>query len=165
MLFMSRIMADIDTRSVFQSICRTPFAWIAVTTRNDAVCRIEMFESRPRKVFASGSLDKDVCQILQHWFSGGDWPQGIPLELAGTEYQNKVWRALLQIPCGETRTYGEMAKQLGSAPRAIGGACRRNPVPLLIPCHRVVAANGDGGFAGHTQGFWMNSKRWLLAHE
>jgi methylated-DNA-[protein]-cysteine S-methyltransferase len=158
-------MAAIDAAPVFQSICKVPFGWLEVITCNEAVDRIGMFETRPQKVFTPGSLDKHVCEILQHWFSGGVWPQGIHLNLAGTEFQKKVWRALLQIPVGETRTYGDLAKQLGSAPRAIGGACRRNPVPLLVPCHRVVAANGDGGFAGHTDGFWMDAKRWLLAHE
>ena len=69
------------------------------------------------------------------------------------------------IPAGSTRTYGELAKQLGTSARAIGGACRANPVLLLIPCHRVVAAHDKGGFAGHRSGRWVDIKRRLLQLE
>ena len=69
------------------------------------------------------------------------------------------------IPRGEVRTYGELAKQLNSSARAVGNACRRNPIPIIIPCHRVVAKKGIGGFAGHTEGATIELKQWLLAFE
>ncbi len=89
----------------------------------------------------------------------------VPLELAGTDFQHRVWTALGRIPPGEVLTYGELARQLGTAPRALGQACRANPVPILVPCHRVVAATGRGGYAGATGGRLLAIKRWLLAHE
>jgi len=86
-------------------------------------------------------------------------------EPAGTPFQRRVWRAISAIPVGCTRTYSEVAAELGSSPRAVGGACRANPYPLLVPCHRVVALNGLGGFSGDTKGRLLAFKRRLLAHE
>ena len=87
-----------------------------------------------------------------------------PLDVSrGTEFQQRVWEELLWIPCGETRSYGEIAKSVRKpkAVRAVGGACGANPIPLLIPCHRVLAANGGiGGFSGG-----MEWKQKLLAAE
>jgi methylated-DNA-[protein]-cysteine S-methyltransferase len=84
---------------------------------------------------------------------------------SGTAFQQRVWRALCDIPAGETRTYGELAKMLNSAPRAVGQACRRNPLPILVPCHRVVSAQGIGGYDGADAGVELQRKRWLLCHE
>jgi len=83
----------------------------------------------------------------------------------GTPFQHRVWRALREIPPGEVRTYGELARSLGSGSRAVAGACRANPWPLLIPCHRIIGASGAGGYCGHTQGPYLAIKQWLLAHE
>ena len=88
----------------------------------------------------------------------------LPAQLAGSAFQNKVWLAIYAIPLGQTRTYSELATQLQSGPRAVANACGANRLPLLIPCHRVVAKNGLGGFMrGDENG--LSIKRWLLAHE
>jgi methylated-DNA-[protein]-cysteine S-methyltransferase len=88
----------------------------------------------------------------------------LPAQLAGSAFQNKVWLAIYAIPLGQTRTYSELAAQLQSGPRAVANACGANRLPLLIPCHRVVAKNGLGGFMrGDKNG--LSIKRWLLAHE
>jgi methylated-DNA-[protein]-cysteine S-methyltransferase len=88
----------------------------------------------------------------------------LPAQLAGSAFQNKVWLAIYGIPLGQTRTYSELATQLQSGPRAVANACGANRLPLLIPCHRVVAKNGLGGFMrGDKNG--LSIKRWLLAHE
>lgn len=88
----------------------------------------------------------------------------LPAQLAGSAFQQKVWLAILAIPLGQTRTYSELAAQLQSGPRAVANACGANRLPLLIPCHRVVAKNGLGGFMrGDKNG--LSIKRWLLAHE
>lgn len=89
----------------------------------------------------------------------------LPLKPAGTSFQRRVWQAIAAIPSGETRSYGEIARALGSAPRAVGQACGANPYPLVIPCHRVVGAAGIGGFAHARDGLLLAVKRWLLAHE
>lgn len=92
-------------------------------------------------------------------------PCELPLRPAGTAFQRRVWRALRGIPCGSTRTYGELAHELGSAAQAVGNACRRNPIAILVPCHRVCSASGLGGYAGATTGFWPELKQRLLQHE
>jgi methylated-DNA-[protein]-cysteine S-methyltransferase len=89
----------------------------------------------------------------------------VPLVLDGTPFQRLVWRALRRIPSGRVMTYGELARQLKTSARAVGNACRANPVPLFVPCHRVVAKGGEGGFMGRRGGPALGLKRWLLQHE
>jgi len=90
-----------------------------------------------------------------------------PLDITATAFQWRVWDALTRIPAGETRSYGEIATLLRSSARAVGGACGANPIPLVVPCHRIVASGGKiGGFMGaRDDGFELGIKRWLLAHE
>jgi len=83
----------------------------------------------------------------------------------GTAFQQKVWGALLDIPSGTTMTYGELAKELQSSARAVGQACKNNPTPIIIPCHRVVSKQGKGGYLGQTEGKLAYIKTWLLQHE
>lgn len=104
-------------------------------------------------------------QLLRYF---DDPKQGFDLPLrfvVGTAYQQRVWRTLAQIPVGTAWSYGQLADHLESVARAVGGACRRNPIPLVLPCHRVVAANGLGGFSGATGGRALEIKYWLLRHE
>ncbi len=89
----------------------------------------------------------------------------IDLESKGTLFQKQVWKTLSSIPSGETRTYGSLAKQLKTSPRALGQACRVNPILLVVPCHRVVATGGIGGFGGSMAGRSIEIKQWLLEHE
>ena len=93
--------------------------------------------------------------------------QVIPLKLLklGTLFQHTVWAEMLKIPWGQTRTYSEIARQLDSAPRAVGNACRANHYPWFIPCHRVVAMSGLGGYSGQTVGPLMSIKETLLSYE
>jgi methylated-DNA-[protein]-cysteine S-methyltransferase len=86
----------------------------------------------------------------------------LPLAPAGTAYQRRVWQALCDIPPGVTRTYADIARAVGGSPRAVGGANGRNPIPIVIPCHRVVATTGIGGYSG---GDGPATKRYLLDHE
>jgi methylated-DNA-[protein]-cysteine S-methyltransferase len=90
----------------------------------------------------------------------------LPLAIRGTAFQQRVWRGIAGIGAGHVWTYGQLAREIGSVPRAVGQACGSNPLPIVIPCHRVVASGGIGGFAHHPgEGFYRNVKRWLLAHE
>ena len=107
-------------------------------------------------------LDKARSQIAEY-LAGNRSSFDIPLDLVGTDFQVDVWHALDQIPFGETRSYGELADQLNrpGAARAVGAATGRNPVSLIIPCHRLVGSSGKlTGFAGG-----IDAKRWLLEHE
>ncbi|BAO44863.1 methylated-DNA--[protein]-cysteine S-methyltransferase [Thiolapillus brandeum] len=159
-------MTDKCPLTEYQGVCTTPIGWVGIATAGDAIARVDIMARRPNMSPDRDGLALRACKALEGWLvEGGQWPRFPALAPQGSVFQRRVWEALLQIPPGQTKTYGDLALALGSSPRAVGGACRRNPIPLFIPCHRVVAANGDGGFAGHTSGHWMDIKRWLLAHE
>lgn len=108
---------------------------------------------------------KNILLQLKNYFSSAISFNAISLAPQGTSFQQSVWHELSKIPVGETRTYGEIAHKLNSSARAVGNACRRNPVQIIVPCHRVVSAKGLGGYAGETQGRQLDIKRWLLNHE
>jgi methylated-DNA-[protein]-cysteine S-methyltransferase len=101
------------------------------------------------------------CQ-LRAYFAGRLRQFDLPLMIKGSPFDKRVWEAMRQIPYGQTRRYGELAMEIGSAPRAIGGACGRNRLPIVIPCHRVLASNGLGGFSG---GSGLATKEALLTLE
>ena len=106
-------------------------------------------------------LNRAVYQLNAYFFCGLRHFD-LPLAPAGTAFQRAVWRQMQAIPYGETRTYGEIARWLRSAPRAVGRACGRNPIPIVIPCHRVVASAGLGGYSGDGG---ADTKHWLLQLE
>jgi methylated-DNA-[protein]-cysteine S-methyltransferase len=101
-------------------------------------------------------------RALEDYFDGKPLPGDLPLRPAGSAYRQRVWRALREIPPGETRTYREIAAVAGGSPRSVGGANAANPIPILIPCHRVVATGGIGGYSG---GEGLPTKQALLALE
>jgi methylated-DNA-[protein]-cysteine S-methyltransferase len=106
-----------------------------------------------------------IHRQLNEYFESRATDFDLPLALQGTLFQRRLWAELIRIPFGQTRTYGEIARLLGSSPRAVGQACRANPCPIVVPCHRVVAIKGLGGFSGDTSGRKLAVKRWLLDHE
>ncbi len=143
---------------------KSPVGTLSVEATDDGICSIR-FGGRdgarpPISKKTRHNLEAGL-QALADYFSGHS-PLLPPLDLHGTEFQRIVWEALLEIPWGETVTYGELAARLGGAgARAVGTANAKNPVAILVPCHRVVATGGGlGGYAGGT-----DKKRWLLAHE
>ena len=119
---------------------------------------------RPLRTPTRG-LALDLSQQLEAYFKLELQQFDIPLDLQGTQYQAKVWQQVAAIPYAQTLTYGHIAEILASGARAVGNACRRNPVPILIPCHRVVRADQIGGYCGHISGPIMQQKDWLLRHE
>lgn len=115
---------------------------------------------------APDGATRDVLDQLFHYFEDPRWRFDLPIAMDGTPFQRRVWEALRRIPPGSTCSYGELARALESSPRAVGGACRRNPVPIVVPCHRVIAAaGGAGGFMGQREGDALSIKMWLLDHE
>ncbi len=96
---------------------------------------------------------------LEEYFDGARLDFDLPLAPFGSDYQKRVWAALCRIPAGATRSYGDIAREAGGSPRSVGGANGRNPIPILIPCHRVLAGNGIGGYSG---GDGLPTKRFLL---
>lgn len=106
---------------------------------------------------------KEATRQLERYFNRELHRFDLPLVARGTDFQKRVWAMMREIPFGETVTYGDMAAALGSGPRAVGMACGRNPIPIIVPCHRVLAAGGkEGGFSG---GRGLPTKRQLLAIE
>lgn len=119
-----------------------------------------------KEMKAKTPLAAEAARQLHAYLRDPDFIFGLPLKPAGTHFQRRVWQQISAIPCGRTQTYGELAGALNNAPRAVGQACGANFFPLVIPCHRVVAANGGlGGFSRQGGGFLLDVKRWLLAHE
>jgi methylated-DNA-[protein]-cysteine S-methyltransferase len=111
----------------------------------------------------STALLKEAARQLERYFARTLTRFDLPLAARGTDFQKSVWKMMSEIPYGETATYGGMAMALGSGPRAIGMACGRNPIPIIVPCHRVLGSGGkEGGFSG---GQGLPTKRKLLALE
>lgn len=111
-------------------------------------------------------LAHEAVRQLRAWLADPRQVFTLPLAAAGTPFQRRVWLAISAIPSGRTLGYGELAAHLGSGARAIGNACGANPYPIVVPCHRVIAAQHRlGGFANQRAGWLLEVKRWLLAHE
>jgi methylated-DNA-[protein]-cysteine S-methyltransferase len=147
-------------------ILDTPLGKLGVVLDGSAVTRMDFLPAHTRDRPARSAGARHVARILRSYFRcAGPLADELPLCLQGTAFQQRVWQALRAIPCGEVRTYGELAARLGSGARAVGNACRHNPVPVIVPCHRVVGAAGIGGYAGRTAGRELERKRWLLRHE
>ena len=108
---------------------------------------------------------ENIQTQLRNYFSKASAFSSVALLPEGTAFQKSVWSELCKIPFGETRSYGDIAKSLHSSARAVGNACRKNPIAIIVPCHRVVSVTGIGGYAGETAGKQLDIKRWLLKHE
>ena len=149
----------------FTGPCQTPLGILLVTVTTDAVVSVRFAEDNGEhtRVGTSPLLEQAVHQI-EEYFQGERREFDLPLDLSqGTEFQKVVWQDLMEIPFGEKRSYAELAVSSGSkgAARAVGAACSRNPLLLLVPCHRVLGS--DGSLTGFAAGVEM--KKWLLDHE
>lgn len=144
-------------------IMSSPIGKLAVHTDAHSIVALDYAARGPVSKTLS-PLQRRIKQQIEKYF---DSPRDfdLPMQVRGTDFQKKVWRIMQKIPAGRTLQYGEVARRLHSSPRAVGNACRANPIPLLIPCHRIVAKNGLGGFSGKSTGVTVERKRWLLEHE
>jgi methylated-DNA-[protein]-cysteine S-methyltransferase len=152
----------------FDACVATPFATLGITTSEAHLTGLRFLApGTPAKAPARGTLAHLVCVQVQEYLADGRFEFELPLKLSGTHHRLAVWEAMQRIPAGSTRTYGELAAELRSSARAVGGACGANPIPLIVPCHRIIAASGRiGGFMGaKAEGFELGIKRWLLEHE
>ncbi|AIY43237.1 Methylated-DNA--protein-cysteine methyltransferase [Collimonas arenae] len=151
----------------FTAVVAAPFG--AVGIRTDAGLLRELVYLPPsfHEKDASDALSARVAEQVCRYFAQPDFRFDLPLAPLGTAFQHRVWKAISAIPRGEILTYGQVAKLIESAPRAVGQACGANWFPLVIPCHRVTASGGIGGFSHHddADGFHLRVKRWLLQHE
>ena len=150
-----------------QAVIETPIGLLGLEAERGALVRIRFQHPGPAVPPCTALLEEAARQIGEY-FAGRRARFSLPLRRpeSATAFQNRVWDAMLRIPIGETRTYGDLAAELKTSPRAVGGACGRNPLPLVIPCHRVVARGGLGGFSGEWEtGIALDVKAVLLEHE
>ena len=145
---------------------RAPFGEIHIGINSrSAVTYVELFPGAPEQSNSLPTLPQAIADVFDAYFSDSKQPIQLVIERQVTPFQESVLQHLCTIPSGSTQTYGEIAKHLNTSPRAVGNACRRNPTPLLVPCHRVVSQTGLGGFAGNRSGKQLDVKTWLLQHE
>jgi methylated-DNA-[protein]-cysteine S-methyltransferase len=149
----------------YQAKLTVPFGVLGIRCTGDVLTGIDFLPASEKPQRATSAFAKTVCEQLLHYLENPDMQFTVPLKASGTPHQQKVWQAMLNIPRGETRSYGELAAALGSGAQAVGQACGANPIPIIIPCHRVVSKSGLGGFMRHASGTSLDIKRWLLAHE
>jgi methylated-DNA-[protein]-cysteine S-methyltransferase len=152
--------------NAYQASIKTPFAHLGIRLEDDRLAAVEFIREQKERVPADDAA-MEICQRIRSYLD--DPLQNdcldIPCCYTGTPFQVRVWKALRKIPPGSVLSYGELAEMLDTSARAIGNACRKNPIPVVIPCHRVIAASGIGGYAGATDGNLITIKNWLLRHE
>ncbi|MEO6352789.1 MAG: methylated-DNA--[protein]-cysteine S-methyltransferase [Burkholderiaceae bacterium] len=154
---------------LFSAIVEAPFGAIGIRTAASILQELVYLPPSfaARAADPADTLAEQTAVQVMRYLDDPDYFFDLPLPEIGTPFQRRVWQAIASIPRGQVLTYGQISQQLRSAPRAVGQACGANWFPLLIPCHRVTAAGGLGGFAHHddASGFHLGVKRWLLAHE
>ncbi|MHB1116211.1 methylated-DNA--[protein]-cysteine S-methyltransferase [Sideroxydans sp.] len=149
----------------YQAIISAPFGKLGIRCSDTDLLGIEFLPQSTKLQAPVGAMAQTICAELQAYLADPQHEIDLPFELDGTHHQCNVWQAMLDIPCGQTRNYGELATQIGSSAQAVGQACGSNPIPLVIPCHRVVGKTGLGGFMHRADEDALDIKRWLLAHE
>ena len=151
-------------------VIEAPFGCLGILTElvdgSLMLSRIDYLPSSATLVSPQNQLAKEVARQCKAYFKDPHWQFDLPLKPAGTNHQQKVWARIQGIPVGKTKTYGELAKEIKSGARAVGTACGANPYPLIAPCHRVISAQGIGGFMKeNSPGLYRQIKLWLLKHE
>ncbi|CDZ77959.1 Methylated-DNA--protein-cysteine methyltransferase, constitutive [Legionella massiliensis] len=141
---------------------KTPAGWLEVQYDEHYIYRA-IFTQIPTHHKETNGLTATIARELDKYFSNPHHRFQLPLKPHGTVYQQRVWNALLVIPVGRTVSYGELAQSLQSSPRAVGQACKSNPLALFIPCHRVVGKHDQGGYMGRVDALCYKTS--LLEHE
>ena len=151
----------------FCAVIPAPFGAMGIRTDSSALNELVYLPRHHELVEPQNDFAKNVARQLQRYFDTANFQFDLPLVQKGTVHQQKVWKAIAAIPVGQVATYGQIARHIASAPRAVGQACGANFYPLIIPCHRVTAAHGLGGFGNQDEAasFHNQVKRWLLTHE
>jgi len=150
---------------MFDVVVPFPKMKVGVKTRDGQVVEIRYLPPAANAVAPESSLAEKAARQLERYLHDPDAPFDLPLLIDGTPFQRRLWEALCAIRRGATLTYGELGRRLDAPARSVGQACGENRLPIVIPCHRVVAADGIGGFAHARRGYLIEAKRWLLEHE
>ena len=143
-------------------IVNTPIGKLGITLQGSAVTNVCLLASDDTALTDHSAHIEDE---LLAYFNNPKHTFNVTINATGTPFQQRVWNAICKIPSGTTLTYGELAKQLNSSPRAVGQACRKNPAPVIVPCHRVRGAKELGGYSGDLDGPLFAIKCRLLEHE
>ena len=161
------MLTPMPTSPIFSAIVPAPFGAIGVRTTGGLLQELVYLPPSYALQDPTDALAEQAAAQLERYFVEPGFRFDLPLATVGTGFQQRVWGAIASIPRGTVRTYGDLARLIGSAPRAVGQACGANWFPLVVPCHRVTAAGGLGGFSNSddANGFHLGVKRWLLAHE
>lgn len=149
----------------YQAVLRAPFGALGLRVEQDRLSGIDFLPATVEEAAPQDEFGKFVSDSLKQYFADPRHDFRLPLMLKGTPFQQRVWQAIAAIPPGLTLTYSELANKVGSGARAVANACGANPIPVIIPCHRVVARSGLGGFMQGRERGSLSIKQWLLAHE
>ena len=149
----------------YQAKLPAPFAVLGIRTAGESLTGIDYLPRQAATLAPLSRFAERVCRQIASYLDDPQFRFDLPFEFRGTGFQCRVWHAVYRIPSGRTRSYLDIAHELDSAPRPVGGACGANRIPLVIPCHRVVASHGIGGFMHQRRGPPLDVKRWLLRHE
>jgi methylated-DNA-[protein]-cysteine S-methyltransferase len=148
-------------------VINSPIGKLGFIFVNKRLIKLDFLSSKVPLILPKNTIIRQVATKIKRYFCDHTLRFNFLINIEGTLLQKKIWRMLQNIPSGTTRTYGELAKKIRTSPRVIGNACRLNPLPIVIPCHRVVAVNSIGGFLGKTKSKSraIKIKKWLLKHE
>jgi methylated-DNA-[protein]-cysteine S-methyltransferase len=149
----------------YQARVRTPFGMFGVRVEGQVISEMVFLPQSVSPLPPQNRLAENAVVQIERYLADPEFRFKLPLMKRGTDFQRRVWDAISTIPSGKTLSYGAIARHVRSGPRAVGQACGANWYPLVIPCHRVVASAGIGGFANQDEGFHLSIKRWLLQHE
>lgn len=149
----------------YAALIPAPFGILGLRTRGDRLTGIDFLPDALPLMPPDNAVAQRAATQLKAYFRDPTTIFDLPIEPDGTPYRQRVWQAVRSIGCGVIRTYGELAAMLHSAPRAVGQALGDNPLPIIVPCHRIVGRHGLGGFAHASNGYSIEIKRWLLRHE
>jgi methylated-DNA-[protein]-cysteine S-methyltransferase len=153
-------------RATYDAVIAAPFGRIGIRIGGACVTNVAYLPAGAPLQAPANALAREICAEIRAYLANPEHRFGIPYLLHGSAFEQRVWRAIAAIPSGTTRTYGELARTLDTAARPVGRACGSNPVPLIVPCHRVVAAGGGiGGFMHSRTDASLAIKHWLLRHE
>lgn len=153
------------SKKAYQAKIALPCAVLGVRTEDDYLVGLEFLSPRTKPQEPVNAVAREVKGQIEAYLKQALFVFDLPLSVEGTLHQKAVWMLMRQIPAGYVRTYGDVAKQLKSSPRAVGQACGANPVPVVIPCHRIIGKGSLGGFMNASAGNSLDIKRWLLSHE
>lgn len=151
----------------YAAIVKIPWADVSlgIQVQGECLTSVDFLLDNLSSFTPCNEVAREAVSQFQTYFRNPRHRFTLPLSPSGTAFQARVWKALRLIPAGMTLSYGELARKVSSSARAIGGACRANPIPIIIPCHRIVAAHSMGGIMGVTSGRGLQLKQRLLIHE